>query len=172
MNKLISIKQRFNAITIDISISFIVYYSLSLSFTSYIKQFFFYLPPELLLSMNQYLLKLHYHALIIVSMMISFIAYFLADGKTFGKSLVGIQVIRKNNAPSLDFRTSLIRAFLHGLNMTLFFIPSIIFYLVDREKSFIDILSQTVTVQEGSFKKSSTEDLNSFPEKIKRYSGK
>jgi uncharacterized RDD family membrane protein YckC len=138
------LKKRVQAFTADMFIIVLSNYALIAAFTQFVKTVFFHFPFKAQLFLIHKLNTIN--SVTLLSLMFSYFSvfYFVTNGKTFGKMLLGIKVQSENNEMTLveAMKRSFSYIFCAMTGSFLFALP----YLRKDHRSLADIFSKTNVV--------------------------
>lgn len=138
------LKKRVQAFTADMFIIVLSNYALMTAFTQFVKTVFFHFPFKAQLFLIHKLNTIH--SVTLLSLMFSYFSvfYFVTNGKTFGKMLLGLKVQSENEEMTLteSMKRSITYIFCSMTGSFLFSLP----YFRKDHRSLADIISNTTVV--------------------------
>lgn len=141
------LKKRVYAFTTDLSIIVVANYFFMASFNHFVQTVFFHFPIRVQLLLIHKMATLSSISLMSLTFAYFSLFYFLSNGQTMGKALLGLQV-KNSNGEELTLNQSMIRAGSYfACAMTGSFLFALSFIRKD-EKSLADIFSNTFVENE------------------------
>jgi uncharacterized RDD family membrane protein YckC len=138
------LKKRVQAFTADMFVIVLTNYALMTSFTQFIKTIFFHFPFKAQLFLVHKFNMINSVSLLSIMFSYFSIFYFVTNGKTFGKMLLGLKVQTDNEEMTLveAMKRSAAYTFCSVTGSFLFALP----YLRKDKKSLADLISKTTVV--------------------------
>lgn len=156
------LKKRVQAFTVDMFVIILANYTLMTSVTQFIKTVFFHFPFKAQLFLINKLNTIN--SVTLLSLMFSYfsIFYFVTNGKTFGKMLLGLRV--KSSSEEMTLPEAMKRSLSYIVcAMTGSFLFSLPYFRKDQ-KSLADIFSKTsVTLDEEKVELQLVEEVAELP---------
>jgi uncharacterized RDD family membrane protein YckC len=141
------LKKRVQAFTIDMFVIILTNYALITSFTQFLKTIFFHLPTRSQLFLISKFNMMNSISLLSIMFAYFSLFYFVTNGKTFGKMLVGLRVVSPKGEITLveAMKRSISHIFCAMTGSILFALP----FMRKDDKSLADLFSKTYVISDS-----------------------
>lgn len=156
MNKKELLNKRVYAYLIDIIVIQVLNLALKFTFMNFLITSIPFIPLKMQIHASQMINFYSSFTMLMIGFAYMTLFTYLNHGKTFGKYLIGLQTINKDNSP-LTFKQAAIRSFGNCLSMMLGSLPFLFAYIHKEQRTMADFMAGTTVVSELKIHK---EDLN------------